>query len=167
MEKRAGRALPPCINAASALHNNLSFHLEIARATLQSAVLCLSARPVKTRNVPPKVQARGSGTEFHLQDVRIEIVVPRLPLLVSELIPNAVEEQLKLLLRLTVRHLAAFKHGCLFGSKCPQASLNGRYLAPSHGDACWTAWGVPEQCTLAATHSVTSISARSPTLAYM
>ncbi|GAB4816080.1 hypothetical protein N2152v2_003126 [Parachlorella kessleri] len=36
------------------------------------------------------------------QDVRIEIVVPRLPLLVSELIPNAMEEQLKLLLRLTV-----------------------------------------------------------------
>ena len=41
--------------------------------------------------------------------MRICIVVPRLPVLVSELIPNTLEERLKLWLRLTVgrRPLAA------------------------------------------------------------
>lgn len=36
------------------------------------------------------------------QDLRILIIVPRLPVLLSELIPNSVEERFKLWLRLTV-----------------------------------------------------------------
>lgn len=37
------------------------------------------------------------------QDIQIEIVVPRLPLLLSELLPNSIEDQLRLWLKLTVR----------------------------------------------------------------